>query len=92
MMKRTDPPFNERHHPDRPDPSHHMCVCVHLLYSHQLGGQRSPLNTTTGGNFVPSTQLNYSPTEGRNWRGALEGGKEKVNKVGARETLIRRRR
>ena len=23
------------------------CVCVDLLYSHQLGGQRSPLLTTT---------------------------------------------
>ena len=34
-----------------------VCVCVHLLYSHQLGSQRSPLSTTSGGNFVPSTQL-----------------------------------
>jgi len=24
-----------------------VCVCVRLLYSHQLGGQRSPLLTTT---------------------------------------------
>ena len=35
-----------------------VCVCVLLLYSVQLGGQRSPLSTT--GNFDPSTQLNYN--------------------------------
>ena len=39
-------------------PSTCVCVCVLLLYSVQLGSQRSPLSTT--GNFDPSTQLNYN--------------------------------
>jgi len=36
-----------------------VCVCVILLYSVQLGGQRSPLSTTGHVGF-PSTQLNYN--------------------------------
>ena len=38
-----------------------VCVCVFLLYSVQLGGQRSPLSTT--GHFgFPSTQLTLNKT------------------------------
>ena len=64
-------------------PNHHLiskllsfiprvCVCVFLLYSHQLGGQRSPLSTTSGGNFVPSTQLTIIKTSNE-----VPGGEEK---------------
>ena len=36
-MKRTDLPFNERHHPDRPDPNHH----VNAKDTEPLGPQES---------------------------------------------------
>ena len=48
-----------------------VCVCVILLYSFQLGGQRSPLSTT-GHVGLPSTQLNYNQSP----RGHPGGQKE----------------
>ena len=54
-------------------------ACVILLYSVQLGGQRSPLSTT--GNCGPSTQLNKVSLErparggGKRWGEKGSGGK-----------------
>ena len=57
-----------------------MCVCVFLLYSVQLGGQRSPLSTTRIESFgLSSTQL----TIFRNPEGKVRKGEEK--KIGREE-------
>ena len=48
-----------------------VCVCVFLLYSIQLGGQRSPLSTTAHLG-LPSTQLKFFMVVVR--RGKEKGG------------------
>ena len=60
-----------------------VCVCVVLLYSHQLGGQRSPLSTTGRGGF-PSTHLNYNQSP----RGHPGGQKEKDSKPEESEVMV----
>ena len=57
-----------------------MCVCIYYT-PNQLGGQRSPLFTTIEGFYVPSTQLNYSPTRRETGEARAKAGK-KVNKRG----------